>query len=121
MQKKTGSVKGKRVFLSGPMSDIANLNVAAFAEAHAKVKEAGAYEVYDPAIEYLQQPGLESSHRHSWYMAKCVHELTTLKYECSHYDMLVSLPGWDRSEGATLEREVARACGIEVFDLDEVV
>lgn len=121
MMPKRGSVRGRRVFLSGPMSAVENLNVGAFADAHAMIKEAGAWEVYNPAIEYLQQPGLEGSHRHSWYMARCVHELTRLQYECSHYDMLVSLPGWEQSEGARLERDVALACGIEVVDLGEVV
>lgn len=121
MPKKTGRVKGRRVFLSGPMSGIENLNVGAFAEAHAKVKEAGAYEVYNPAIEYLQQPGLEGSHEHSWYMARCINELTALHPYRTHYDVLVLLPGWEGSDGALLEREVAAACGIEVISLDEVV
>ena len=34
-------------------------------------------------------------------------------------DLLVSLPGWEKSAGATLERTVAEACGIEVCELAE--
>lgn len=35
-------------------------------------------------------------------------------------DVLVSLPGWENSEGARLERLVAEACGIETCNLSEV-
>ena len=38
-----------------------------------------------------------------------------------HYDLLVSLPGWQDSAGARLEREVAEAIGMEVHDLGEVL
>ena len=37
------------------------------------------------------------------------------------YDVLVSLPCWQDSAGARLEREVAVACGIDVCELAEVV
>lgn len=126
-------VSGKRVFLSGPMSGHPNLNVGAFVEAHAMLKEAGAAEVYDPAVEYLTQTGTADEHDHAWYMTQCIGELVRhaqarvtagIGFDPINrkpYDLLVSLPGWWDSEGACTERSVAEACGIECVDLAEVV
>lgn len=120
-------VRGKSVFLSGPMSTIEHYNVGEFAKAHAIVKEAGAYDVYDPAIEYLTSDGQTRGRGHEYWMRKCIHELTgqfSTDVFCAsgvrRYSLLVSLPGWESSEGAKLERMVAEACGIEVCDLSEV-
>jgi len=122
-------LNGKRVFISGPMSGLKRYNVAAFAEAHADIREAGAGDVFNPAINYLQEYGERAERKvHADYMADCLHELTERKYfgvtlsEYSpmKYDLLVSLPGWERSEGARFEREVAQACNIPVCDLEEV-
>ena len=122
-------LKGKAVFLSGPMSGRSFYNVAEFAEAHAKLKERGVHEIYNPAIEYLKSGAYEAARPHDFWMGFCVRELvkTVSKTifsdrhgEC-YYKVLVSLPGWENSEGAKLERAVAEACGIECYDLDEVV
>lgn len=117
-------VKGKSVFLSGPMTGKAHLNVAAFAEAHQRLKEAGAATVYDPAIEYLQDAKRANDLSHAAWMRRC---LRTLASECAtsegvrpRWDVLVSLPGWVDSAGAALEREVAVACGVEWHTLDEL-
>lgn len=117
-------VRGKRVFLSGPMTGRYHNNVAAFAVAHARLKEAGAEWVFDPAVAYLRETAEESErHDHDEYMRFCINELTRPTYgykDGNEYKLLVSLPGWDGSEGATIERAVAEACGIEVCDLEEV-
>lgn len=127
-------VTGKRIFLSGPMTGCPNLNVAAFADAHAILKEAGAEEIYDPAVEYLMQREKADGHSHEWYMTKCVAELVrhaipkgvnplAIGTPCAinpKYDLLVSLPGWWDSSGACIERSVADACGIECVELSEV-
>lgn len=111
-------IEGKDVFLSGPMSGIDHYNAAAFAEAHAICKEAGAHRAFNPAIEWLCESG--EANDHAYYMRKCINELViTLGIE-PYYDVLVSLPGWQESEGARLERDVAVACGIAVCELSEV-
>lgn len=107
-------VKGKKVFLSGPMSGLPHYNVAAFAEAHAVMVEHGAFNVYDPAIAYLQSC---ETHTHEYWMRECIRELTS---DYPYYDVLVSLPGWQDSEGAKTERMVAMACGIKCVDLSEI-
>lgn len=122
-------LKGKAVFLSGPMSGRSFYNVAEFAEAHAKLKERGVHDIYDPAIEYLKSGADVADRPHDFWMGCCIRELvkaasmTIFNSRCGecYYGALVSLPGWEDSEGAKLERAVAEACGIECYDLDEVV
>lgn len=109
------SIRGRHVFLSGPMSGISHYNVAAFADAHATVIEHGATHVYNPANEYLVRGRNDMGHE--YWMRKC---LQALIGDVPHYDVLVSLPGWEDSEGARTEREVAQACGIKCVDLSEI-
>lgn len=110
------SVTRKCVFLSGPMSGLPHYNVAAFADAHAVMVEQGACAVYNPAMAYLSSG--ETYHTHEYWMRKCIGELLG---DCPHYDILVSLPGWEESDGAKTERMVAMACGIKCVDLSEIV
>lgn len=126
-------LKGKTVFLSGPMSGIEHMNVEAFAAAHYRVRELGAAEVYDPAVEYLTIRGEASLRTHEWWMMKCIGELSQPKQDGrggwdwydpdgykTYYDVLVSLDGWEESDGAVMERRVAEACGIKVVDISEL-
>lgn len=116
-------VKGRRVYLSGPMTGIEGLNRAAFDDAEKRLRELGAQERYNPAnfIESFE------SLSHAACMCRSLVELvdeawsTEPGYPAPWYDLLVSLPGWEQSAGARLEREVAEAIGMEVCELDEVV
>jgi len=116
-------IRGKKVFLSGPMTGFENHNVAAFAEAHAQLKEAGARYVYNPAIAYLNCESMYMKRSHGFFMRRCLHELTSvdLGNERPMYDFLVSLPGWQDSLGACTERMVAESCEIQCIELDEVL
>ena len=117
------SVSGKDVFLSGPMTGKEHYNVGAFADAHALLKDLGARSVYNPGIEYLLEPASESEQcTHEHYMRRCIHELTSgVSMEGpARYDLVVLLPGWEESVGATEERAVARWCGIPVVELGDV-
>lgn len=120
-------LKGKNVFLSGRMTEMENLGVDAFAIAHHKVKEAGAKEVYDPAVEYLTKGSAKDSHQEC--MCRTLHELTRPKSlrtmleaadDSPFYDAIVMLPGWESSLGARTELDVAIACGIKVVMLQDV-
>ena len=112
-------VKGKRVFLSGPMSGIDHYNAPEFTRAHAVCKEAEAFSVFNPAEEWLN--GYETR-SHEYYLRTCVHELTRERLEDYEpfYDVVVQLPGWENSEGAKTEAIVASACGIPCIALDDV-
>ena len=118
------NIKGKNVFLSGGMSGYEHYNIGSFANAHAIVRELGARCVYDPAFAWINQPlADDASLTHEDYMLRCLHELTRTKFcrdDGPFYDVLVSLPHWDRSDGAVLERAVAEACGIACVDLDRL-
>ena len=116
-------VNGRRVYLSGPMTGIEDWNRAAFDDAEKRLRELGAQEPYNPA-NFIEQ--FESrSHAACMYFSLVellYEELSTEHgYSTPWYDLLVSLPGWEQSTGARLEREVAEACGIEVCDIKDAI
>ena len=58
---------------------------------------------------------------HEEAMRVCLGELAaTLMGHSTEYDLLVSLPGWEGSAGARLERAVAEAIGIPCAELGEL-
>ena len=111
-------VKGKSVFLSGPMTGLEHYNVEAFAKAHAQLKELGAKYVYNPGISYL----CSEKHDHEYWMRECVQELTNgPRYEEFYYDLVVQLKGWSKSDGCRTEAQVASACGIPCVTMKRVL
>lgn len=116
-------LEGKNVFLSGPMSGMEHFNAAAFAEAHAICREMGARDVYDPSHEWMYDRHGEE--RHESWMMRCIHRLSSWTRTSAgevrpSFDVMVQLDGWERSAGASLEREVAMACGIPCIGVHEV-
>ena len=113
-------VKGKTVYLSGPMSGIELYNAPAFVEAHATLNRMGAAYVYDPVMQWLETRVED----HEDCMVLCLEKLTdcwaTDDGVVRNVDLLVQLPGWDKSEGARLEAAVADACGIRRVELREL-
>lgn len=115
-------VDGKSVYISGPVTgrdyDEA---YAEFLDARKELRGRGANHCFVP-MEVVPR---DTSHCAA--MQWCIHCLTaqgfdnTKDYVTPNYDMLVSLPGWEQSAGARLEREVAEVCGIECHDLAEVL
>lgn len=118
-------VKGKKVFLSGPMSnDPETYHAHDFIDAHIKLNAMEALFVYDPAIEWLTRDVDECDKPHDYWMRRCLTELTKPDFSSWYkprYDLFISLPGWKGSAGATTERHVAGACGIPCVDWDEVI
>lgn len=106
-------MSGASVYLSGPMSGVDLNNAKAFAEAHARLREMGVSDVYDPAYEWMSDG---CDHHHREYLRRTIHELTRPE----GYDFIVMLPGWEDSEGACTERIVAEACGIGVLRWTDV-
>jgi len=116
-------VSGKNVFLCGPMTGIYAYNVDSFAWAHKMIVDKGAAHVFDPAYEWYTSL-VEKCERddHDKCMAYTISELVKIDGMSQHYyDMVVVLDGWQGSEGASTEVCVARACGIPVYELTEVV
>ena len=117
-------LEGKKVYLSGPMTGKPHYNVDQFAIAEAICrKECGATTVYNPAAAWVNErlpSGVQPTHED--YMRISIHELTRrgVTPNSIFYQHLVLLDGWAESEGARLEYQVARACGIQVIDLCDV-
>lgn len=121
------NLDGLRVFLSGPMSANGaegDWNRKAFAEAEAWCWDNGAIEVFNPADGAPKGP---DCHSHEHWMRQALHELTRWENGTArennrpHYDVLMLLDGWWRSQGANAERMVARACGIEAIELNDAM
>lgn len=100
-----------KAYIAGPMRGLPEYNFPAFHAAAADLRERG-YEVDNPA-EHDEGRGFdpktgegEKSFRE--YMA---HDLPLI---CAA-DVVVVLPGWRGSEGASLEVAVAKSLGIEVL------
>jgi len=97
-------IKFKRVYLSGPITNVKNYKgLFMFAEELAGWE---AEQVYNPASQ------IPSSSSWKQAMHRCLSEIT-------NYDTVVMLPGWNVSRGARLERDVALACGMRVVDFGE--
>lgn len=105
-------VKDKHVYISGPMTGLPDFNRKAFDEAEERIIAAGASYVCNPS--HLGDP----SRTHEYHMTKDLHELTWMDSTKTFYDAIVLLPGWESSNGASLEVLVAIACGMEVIHLD---
>ena len=123
-------VTDKMIFLSGPITGKEHNNVAAFAVATERLREAGAAYVYNPAHKSSNAHSEKRSHMtHKDYLLDTIHELTERKKRSQtwewviprKYDMLVLLDGWQDSDGARMERAVALECGIPVYELFDVL
>jgi uncharacterized protein DUF4406 len=91
----------KRVYISGPMRGIPDLNFPAFNTEAARLRALG-FEVVNP-VDINPDP--------STPIHQCLRNDLIGLMSC---DMLALLEGWQRSEGAHLEMHVAHRVGIEV-------
>lgn len=112
---------GRRVYLSGPMTGIEDLNRGPFNDAQKVLEEHGA-EVYNPAR--LSERWAPEETRPQSDREQALHqdlrELLRMDADGPYYDAVARLHGWAASDGATLENAVAKHVGIPCFDLDEV-
>jgi Domain of unknown function (DUF4406) len=97
---------GSRVYISGPMTGIAEFNFPAFHAQAARLRALG-FHVENPA---------ENPHCDSWqeYMRLDIARLVLC-------DWLLMLPGWERSKGATIEHRLASDIGLKIVFLDDEV
>lgn len=107
--------KGKKVFLSGPMTGMPDLNREAFAEAEQLVRALGAIEVFDPTRAWGH-----SDRTRDWYVRNDLNRLTGSDWSQPHFDAIVMLDNWHDSRGAALEHDVAVDSGIAVVSIREV-
>lgn len=103
---------GKRVYISGPMSGLRDFNREQFAEAARYLRNQGA-RAFNPAFT----ADVDNTRPYSAYMLRDLNELTSHMDGVAFYDMMALLPGWKHSRGANVEMIVAKACGIETFEI----
>lgn len=92
----------KRVYVAGPMGGLPDLNFPAFAAETARLRELG-YEVLNPAE-------INPDHGTPW--ALCMRKDMAALVTC---DAVQTLPGWQRSPGASFEVLVATTLELEVW------
>jgi hypothetical protein len=91
-----------KIYISGPMTGLPDLNFPAFHAEAARIRALG-HEVVNPA-ELNPDGG-------TWQ--ECMRKDIAALCEC---DGIFMLPGWDVSRGALLEFEIASRLGIEAFN-----
>jgi hypothetical protein len=94
----------RSLYIAGPMSGMPDSNYPAFNRAAFALRSIG-FEVENPA----ENPAPECG---SWlgYMRMAVAQVAKV-------DAIVLLPGWERSEGAKVERQLAVGLGLRVWPL----
>lgn len=91
------------VYLSGPMTGIADFNFPAFANAAAAWREAG-FDVRSPHEAF----GGDKTRAYAEY----IREDVRMMLDCTAIAML---PGWEASRGARMELHLAQMMGFDVY------
>lgn len=97
-----------KIYLAGPMTGYPDWNVHAFNKKAAELRALG-HLVFSPAeVDLPLVPGgeLSSTLREALYQ--------DTKFICLEADMVVLLPGWEKSHGARAEQALAVALGLEI-------
>ena len=93
-----------RLYIIGPVTGMEGLNRPAFRAAMERLEAAG----YDADIPHLHadrcDPWVRAMRKSVAAMVRC--------------DGVALLDGWERSEGAQLERDVAMCCGIPALPVE---
>ena len=111
-----------RAYIAGPMTGVPEFNFPAFDEAAESFRSFG-YEVVSPA-EHDRDEGLDThgltGHEHPDdigfdLVAGLLWDLEQVAYS----DMIVLLPGWEKSSGAVAELALAAALGLVAVEYDD--
>jgi len=112
---------GQRVYLSGPMTGIDDYNRPAFAQA-TETLEALGYEVVNPGAaetaEEVEEQIDELGYGGFW--RECLKRDVIGLFD-GDFDMIVSLPGWEGSKGATMEAAVGVGLDIPRVDYETLI
>lgn len=114
------------VYLAGPMRGYPAFNFPAFHEATRQLRAEG-YTVFSPAERDNQHHGTDISagnltgdeaiaaQQHGFSLREALADDTA--WICKHADAIAVLPGWEKSKGATAERALGIALGLEIMEL----
>jgi Domain of unknown function (DUF4406) len=95
-----------RLYLSGPMTGLTDLNFPAFHAEAARLRAMG-FDVVNPA-ELNPDPAM------GW--RQCMRADIKALCDC---DAIALMPGWVRSQGAALELHIAQRIGLDVAHTDQ--
>ena len=95
-----------KIYIAGPMTGLPEFNYPLFNAVAKRLRELG-YEVLNPAENPEPACGTWAG-----YMRMALVQLV----QC---DLIVLLPGWTESRGATLERAIAQALGIGIANFTD--
>lgn len=105
------------LYIAGPMCGHPHYNFAAFHEADAWLRRQG-HTPLNPAARDLEAGFDTTGPATPEFVANAMrHCITSIAAVC---DGIVLLPGWRDSAGASLEAQVARACGRIIYELRSV-
>jgi Domain of unknown function (DUF4406) len=112
-----------KVYLAGPMRGIPHFNFPAFHRAAKKLRKQG-YVVFSPAERDIERLGKDLSKQNKTGDEKLAEKQgfslrdalgDDMAWICHHAEAIALLPGWKKSKGATAERALADALGLEIF------
>ena len=101
-------IKNDRLYLSGPMGGIKDLNFPAFHDAAKRLRKSG-FDILNPAELDAKIP---KDQRAGWTWSDYLRRDIAVLMGCSG---IVTLPGWEASRGARLEVSTAKSLGMSVF------
>lgn len=101
-----------RLYIIGPVTGKPGNNLDAFKAAQKAMESLGHVADIPHSYVFVTEGWPQA-------MRRSVNRLTAFEGNAPLYDGVVRLPGWRKSKGATLENEVAGACGIPAGDLAE--
>jgi nucleoside 2-deoxyribosyltransferase len=114
--KKIYDLNLKKVYISGPMSGIPELNHSEFEKAEIKMKSFG-FEVFNPhkfeeqkTEEFLNKVK-NLNENDNWIQFMKV-DIVKMIQEC---EFVLALNNWERSRGATLELFIAKSLGMPII------
>lgn len=111
----------KKVYLAGPMSGYPEWNFPAFHKAAEELRAEG-YHVFSPAevdeIFFENRDDINRQYEENFKEAykKCLR--VDFNYIMDHADVMIMLPGWEGSRGATAEHALARCMDLEIIYLE---
>lgn len=100
-----------RVYLAGPMSGHDDFNFPAFFKA-AELLKAEGHEVFNPAQKDLDEWGDIETVRKKANYRDCMRK--DLNCILDWAEMVVLLPGWEKSRGANIEKQLAEVLNLEI-------